>query len=502
MTINQNKYWIITILLIGFLLRLYELSYQSIWLDEALSVYYSQMTLTQILSLKGNTPPLYYLLLNIWINIMGSSEFSLRLLSVFLSTLSVFIMYLIGATMFNKKAGIYSAVLLALSPVHIYYAQEARSYSLLFLLTLLSMFFYLKLRVGFSKRFICGYVVSSVLLIYSHHYGILILLAQNVHQLIINNFKDMRKLKPWILLQTAILILYSPWLLQLPDIISNHTYSWIPRPNALILFPLIYKFTAGEVLSFTGLFLTFLYVFVVFRYPFSLAKKELVILLPWLLIPIILPFTYSLFFTPIFQVKYALIASLPLYLLVSCALFNMTLRSRRILISLVVLLSVTGLYIQQSSVTKDPWKDVSKYIRSNIQENDNMIFINSYEVMPFLYYYSPNCLKGNDYYYCASKRRIYPINSVEQIKQFNKERTWLIISGHQYISNLRTVLNYVHDNYDVVKSEEFLLNKKTSLFQKFSQFLSKIGFLDITCYKIEAKYLIKKHDQIAQIESY
>lgn len=180
---NQKKYWIIAILFLGFLLRLYKISYQSIWLDEALSVYYSQQTLTHIINLKGNTPPLYYLLLNIWIHIMGSSEFSIRLLSVFFGTLSVFMMYLLGARMFNNKVGIYSALLLALSPVHIYYAQEARSYSLLFLLTLLSMYFYLKLRGGFSKRFIYGYVVSSVLLIYSHHSGILILLAQNIHQL-------------------------------------------------------------------------------------------------------------------------------------------------------------------------------------------------------------------------------------------------------------------------------------------------------------------------------
>jgi uncharacterized membrane protein len=433
---------------------------------------------------------------------MGSSEFSIRLLSVLLGTLSVFMMYLLGATMFNKKIGMFSALLLALSPIHIYYAQEARSYSLLFLLTLLSMYFYLKLRGGFSKRFIYGYVLSSVLLIYSHHFGILILLAQNVHQLTINNFKDMRKLKPWILLQTAILIFYIPWLLQLPEIISNQTYSWIPRPNALILFPLIYKFTAGEVLSFTGLFLTFLYVFIVIKYPFSLEKKKLVILLPWLLIPIILPLTYSLIFTPIFQAKYALIASLPLYLLISCALFNMTLLRRRIFISLLVVLSVIGLYIQQNSVTKDRWKEVTNYIRSNIQENENMIFINSYEVMPFLYYYSPNCLKDVDSYKCASTRSIYPISSVEQIKQVNKERTWLIISGHKYIRNLKTVLDYIYDNYDVVKSEEFLLNKKTSLFQKFCQFLSKIGVLNITCYKIEAKYLVKKHNQIAQIRSY
>ena len=122
--------------------------------------------------------------------------------------------------------------------------------------------------------------------------------------------------------------------------------------------------------------------------------------------------------------------------------------------------------------------------------------------MPFLYYYSPNCLKDVDSYKCASTGSIYPISTVEQMKQVNNEKTWLIISGHKHIRNLETLFDYIYDNYDVVKSEEFLLNKKTSLFQKFCQFLSKIGVLDITYYKIEAKYLIKKHDQIAQIRSY
>ena len=108
---------------------------------------------------------------------MGTSEFSVRLLSVLFGTASVFIIYLLGAHIFNKKVGIYSALLVAFSPLHIYFSQEARTYSLFFALTLLSMYFYSKLNKVTSKWIISGYLISTVFLIYSHLYALLIVLV-------------------------------------------------------------------------------------------------------------------------------------------------------------------------------------------------------------------------------------------------------------------------------------------------------------------------------------
>jgi len=53
----KRHYLITVIIFLGFLLRLYRLTDQSIWLDEALSILYSQQPLSHVLGLKTPTPP-------------------------------------------------------------------------------------------------------------------------------------------------------------------------------------------------------------------------------------------------------------------------------------------------------------------------------------------------------------------------------------------------------------------------------------------------------------
>jgi uncharacterized membrane protein len=133
---------------------------------------------------------------------------SARLLSVFFGTASVFIVYLLGSHIFNKKVGIYYALLVSFSPLHIYFSQEARAYSLLFALTLLSMFFYSKLNKAASKWITAGYLISTVFLLYAHLYALLIVLVQNLHQFTVNRVK-LREVKVWVLIIYCFYIIYS-----------------------------------------------------------------------------------------------------------------------------------------------------------------------------------------------------------------------------------------------------------------------------------------------------
>lgn len=79
---TKSTYFILGLILVaGFLLRIYKLSSQSIWLDEAYSIYHSQQNFMHVVSFKDLSPPLYYILLHFWIRLTGTSEFSVRLLS-------------------------------------------------------------------------------------------------------------------------------------------------------------------------------------------------------------------------------------------------------------------------------------------------------------------------------------------------------------------------------------------------------------------------------------
>ncbi len=487
----KSTYFILGLILVtGFLLRIYKLSSQSIWLDEAYSIYHSQQNFMHVISFKDLSPPLYYVLLHFWIKLTGTSEFSVRLLSVFFGTASVFIIYLLGAHIFNKKVGLYSALLVSFSPLHIYFSQEARTYSLFFALTLLSMFFYSKLNKAASKWIIPGYLISTAFLIYSHLYALLIVLAQNLHQLIVNRFKLSREVKAWVLLQFIVFIFYIPRMIQLPGIISNQYHSWISRPSFLQLIYMIYNLFSGVVFSFYGLALMLICSLLVLKYKFG----NNIFFPLWILIPLLVPFTYSLLFTPIFVPKYSYFVSLPLYVIASQSLFRMKAEIRPILVSAIIIFSVAALLVQQNKTTKDPWNKVAEYIQTNNQKTDKVIIIMSYEIQPFSYYFDPGCFHSNDIYTCSYKKGIYPVDSLQEVKKIDENKFWLIVSSGAYNSETQDVLNYVRANYIETDSTEYVLNHNPALVNKLYKYFEDKGLLHLNFNRIKISHFQKKRN--------
>jgi len=155
------------ILLFGLGLRLVDLGGESLWLDEGGSVYKSGVS--PKIFFRGEqpfvSPPLYYILLRGWINIFGDSETAVRLPSVIFGTLSILLIYLAGKEIFNRKTGLTAAVLLAVSVFNIYFSREARMYSLLCFLGLLSMLFLLKLILYSGARNQILYLITTLPLV-------------------------------------------------------------------------------------------------------------------------------------------------------------------------------------------------------------------------------------------------------------------------------------------------------------------------------------------------
>ena len=146
-TVRHTPYSIFLIILAGFALRVYNLTYHSIWFDEAVSIRWAQSTLARILDVsmkleEDRLPPLYYLLLKFWTQITGSSEFALRYLSVLCGVLLIAVVFVLGQKLFSKRVGLMVAMLTALSPFLIWYSQEARMYSLAVLLGALGVLFF------------------------------------------------------------------------------------------------------------------------------------------------------------------------------------------------------------------------------------------------------------------------------------------------------------------------------------------------------------------------
>ena len=238
--ILRNNYLILIIFLAGLALRLYSLGSESIWYDEAYSVDISSKDIIDIVrTVMGDNyeanPPLYYILLHLWTGLTGNSEFSLRLLSAAMGSLCIVAVYALGKKMFNKNTGLVAALILSVSVYHIQMSQEARGYTLNVLLTIVSFY---SLYTAVSKKntkYTALYIVSTILLLYTHYYGIFILIAQNVFFLTVylyNRGKKNTGFVRWVLIQAVILISFIPAIRRLLIYRSDSLGSlWITEPT-------------------------------------------------------------------------------------------------------------------------------------------------------------------------------------------------------------------------------------------------------------------------------
>jgi mannosyltransferase len=127
--------WLLLFITIaGGILRILLLDKNGLWLDETFSIWMAKHSVGDMLQWLvkiDQHPPLYYFLFHFWTELNGSSPYFARLFSVIFGTATIPIIYLIGKRMSGAVVGICAAAILAFSTINVYYAQEARMYTLL-----------------------------------------------------------------------------------------------------------------------------------------------------------------------------------------------------------------------------------------------------------------------------------------------------------------------------------------------------------------------------------
>ncbi|MFQ5613971.1 MAG: glycosyltransferase family 39 protein [Anaerolineae bacterium] len=133
---------LLAILILAFGLRVYRLDHQSLRGDEAASVLYAALPVSDLWELSRITdphPPLFYLLLHPWRWLVGESAWGMRFAGVGASVLAVAVLYALARrTLRSTGTSLLAAGLLAVNPLQIWLAQDVRSYPFFTLLGLLS----------------------------------------------------------------------------------------------------------------------------------------------------------------------------------------------------------------------------------------------------------------------------------------------------------------------------------------------------------------------------
>ncbi len=467
---TKLKFALFAIFFASFFVRLYDLNAESLFLDETYSVKIAKMDISQIIdaSKEDVHPPLYYLILHYWIDILGDSESMIRLLSAFFGLAAVFMIYKIGTALFDRQTGVLSAFILGLSVFHLHYSQEARMYSLMTLLVLISFYFFIRLN-NKNKIASAGYIVSSSLLLYTHVYGIFIIAAQNIYKFWeFLKSKNSKKIKQWLTLQIFIVILFLPWSISLMHQVEressgNGVIGYLQKPtfnNTLhyILLANMYE---------SALWLLAVLMILAFIMDYRQMRRRTIdnysLLVLWLVSSFIFPILISQF-TPIFQLRLTL-GSLPaFYLLVARGISCIKNRRAKamIIVTLFLLFSV-NVYGYYARVDREQWREAISYVETHANKGDVVLFHPAFlETYPYAYYGKRTDLVIKSF---PEKSRHVNEENLQQLASEikNYPRIWFVISHSKDQESL--ILKTLEKSHKLSEHKEFL-DIKVYVFEK------------------------------------
>ncbi|MDQ3587331.1 MAG: glycosyltransferase family 39 protein [Actinomycetota bacterium] len=163
------------LVLVSLVLRTLSLG-DSLWMDEGLSIGISSQPFLDIPTVlrQDGSPPLYYMLLNLWTSVIGSGPGETQGLSVVISLLLIPAALWAGWTLFDRRAGLIAAALAAVNPFVTTYAQETRMYSLMVLLSLIVTAAFVHVFVFRRRQYLPLLAVSLAALLYTHNWGMFV----------------------------------------------------------------------------------------------------------------------------------------------------------------------------------------------------------------------------------------------------------------------------------------------------------------------------------------
>ena len=427
------------IVLLAFGLRAYRLNYQELRGDEAATWVYSIRSFAEMLQFYKETdahPPLYYPLMHLWFPLAGTSEYALRFLPLVNGTILVAILMALGVHWFGWRAAAVVGFLAAISPYQIYFAQDARSYTLATWLGIASTLALWQALKRKRWRDWALYGVLILVLAYTHYYFFLVVVFQAMF--VLWTAWQQRRM-PWhyLAVGAATGFAYLPWLIYAwgflvgyrgnidsPDFASAMIRPLLAFGGGQFLIPPLTWVNAGVtalLLAWGGIA------------AWHVNRRALYLTLLYLFIPILTVFLVSRF-KEIFSERYLVLAS-PGFLLLLAVGVERALRPRHFHLGVPVALLVLAFlactayaahnyYHNPAFAKSPPWRDVMNYIRRKSQPGDALIYT---AALPEIIYYNERAARLPAYLIP------YDVNTTEQgawnavwTTFAHHQRAWLI----------------------------------------------------------------------------
>lgn len=157
-TRGRDLLWLIPFVL-ALLVRAWQLTYHSLWLDEAFSLFWAGKPAAEIVRVglaltEDKHPPLYYLLLHGWTGLFGTGDAAVRSLGVLLGAAAVLPVYGIARLLSNdsRRSALLAGLFVAINPFLVWYSQEARMFGPATTFGLVGLYAWLRILVAGTGR--------------------------------------------------------------------------------------------------------------------------------------------------------------------------------------------------------------------------------------------------------------------------------------------------------------------------------------------------------------
>ncbi len=392
------------------LFGLIALGHRSFWLDESVSVTLAKLDFGDLLHLlrtrEGNMS-LYHLLLSGWMQ-LGDSEFVARGLSVLAVTTTVPVVYLLARRLVGERTALAAGLLMAVNPMAVHYAQEARGYALCLLLVTVSVYLFVHALEGSGLGAWIAYAAVAALAGYAHFFALFVPPALAISLLFLP-----RAAVSW---RKALGsgALFALLLLPLVYLVGSSQASgveWasgnLPGRIATRIHgrPVLVAVVLLVGLACLGLGWLWLSRALGSRLR-SWATWRVAVLVSWLLVPFALVCVLAVVYRPLFVVRYFIVCLPAVVVLLSLGLT----RIRRpflamVAISLVVLASLAGVGRWYRSGQSEDWRGAERYVVGSTKAGDGVLFYAPYARIPFALYLNRNDSAGH------APQPVYPADS-------------------------------------------------------------------------------------------
>lgn len=399
-TLLHSKWlWFTLFVVVNVIFKSLYLDSQGFWYDEILSLHNSQRHWGHIkhISEWDPNPPLYFYFIHVWRNLFGIGEFAIRFSSVLFSALAGGCIYLFVRKNYSSIAGLVSALLFLCSDVVYYQAHEARPYSLILFLTVIScsLFFDLLNKPVLWRTLLLGLI--NFCLIYTHYLSGYVVFCQLV--IIIALWQ--RKQTINYVYSLGFVLLLMLWRFTKKTILlvlGGNPLGWLTKPDLKTFLNALTSFYTRKELLIVALLI------MVLAFALIFIRKEKNDRLDKLKIAFFLlcgPFTFVFFYflsniTPVFLERYMMFSFVSLCVLFSLSIVSLFKNNVIIVLFTILFATYSVFMIDLNKAKPMDYKGAVGFIKQ-FKNEKTIVLVESIDVEAlFAYYYDKTIFSDFD----------------------------------------------------------------------------------------------------------